>query len=105
MTDRMSSNQNVLRTLAALNFDEKVETRESVDSYIEEALSSDDGDDIDDDFDFTKSDIAASAVASATATAVHAFDDEDQGDSEGSWDPKEGPVEDFLTSLLQDEDD
>lgn len=105
MTDRMSSNQNVLRTLAALNFDEKIETRESVDSYIEEALSSDDGDDIDDDFDFTKSDIATSAMASAAA--IHAFDDDDQddGESEGSWDPKEGPVEDFLTSLLQDEDD
>lgn len=108
MTDRMSSNQNVLKTLAALNFDEKVETRESVDSYIEEALSSDDGDEIEDDFDFTKGDIATSATASASA--VHVFNDDgddgkDDDGGDGSWDPNSAPVEDFLTSLLQDEDE
>lgn len=102
MTDRMSTNENVLKTLRALNFDEKVETRESVDNYIEEALSGDFYEDDDDDFDFTKSDIATSAAASSAAL----FDDEEEEEQgDGSWNQNSAPVEDFLTSLLQDEDD
>ena len=107
MTDRMSGNSNVLKTLAALNFDEKIETKESVDSYIEEAISSDD-DDFEDNFDFTKNDVATAAHASSVA--VGDFEEEgDDGKSEdsgdGSWDKDNAPVEDFLFALLQDEDE
>lgn len=108
MTDRISGNPNVIKTLAAMNFDEKIETRESVDNYIEEAISNDDGDDFEDDFEFTKNDIATAAHASSAA--IGNFENEgeegktDQG-GDGSWGGNNPPVEDFLFSLLQDEEE
>lgn len=102
MADRISSNESVVRALAALDFDAKDETKESVDSGIEEALSISDDDDADDFGPFE-----ANAAARASAAANSALPDfEDDTEGEGGQQGSQGSlVDDFLGALLSPEDE
>lgn len=102
--DRISSNESVMRTLAALDFDAKASTPESVDSGIEEALTLIHESDPVDAGPFER------GSAERTAAAIHgALPDFDDGDGEsGAEDGGQqegGFADDFLGALLSDEDE
>ena len=102
MADRISANEAVIRSLASLDFDAKEETRESVESGIEEALSitRDEGFD-DGGGSFDKG--AAGRAAAATHAALPDFGDEEDGEPAGGQ--QQGSlVEDFLGALMSDDE-
>jgi len=102
--DRIASNESVMRTLAALDFDEKTSTKESVDNGIEEALSIlDEGDPVDSGPFETGS---AGRAAAAIHGAMPDFDDDvDDGGDQGGPPPPSSFADEFLSSLISDEEE
>lgn len=100
MADRISTNESVIRSLAALDFDAKAETRESVESGIEEALSISHDDGFDDGGPFDQG--ATGRAAAATHAALPDFGDDD---GEPGREPQGSLVDDFLGALLDSEDE
>jgi len=97
MADRITQNDSVMRTLAALDFDAAVTNRDQVDSLIEEALSGDGDKPVVDSATFDpgaaeKADLASRAVLE---DFDEGFDDDESG----------GITTDFLGALLAEDDE
>jgi len=97
LADRLQSNESVIKALAAMDFDAKDETPQSVDEAIEEALML--NDDYDDVSGEPFEDGEIEKASGAIRTALPDFGDDDEDDAGG------GTVDQFLTSLLDPEDD
>jgi len=99
MADKIASNDSVMKTLAALEFDPVVKTRDDVDSAIEEALS---GDGDKPAAGGAKFDKAAAEKAEVASRGV--LEDFEQGFDEDD-DESGGITTDFLGALLAEDDD
>lgn len=98
LADRLQSNEAVLKALSSLDFDSDDETESSVDTAIEEALMpNDDFDDVETG-KIEKTEIEKASLASRQA--LPDFDDDDDDDESSG-----GTVDQFLTSILDPEDD
>jgi len=105
MADRISSNDSIMRTLAALDFDAATTTPDRVDNAIEEALGGGDGGSTKKTgavFDRVSAHRADVASRSAIPD-VEEFDDTDA--DEGGDDESGDAAVDFLEALLLDDDD
>lgn len=100
MADRISSNDSVMRTLAALDFDAASEprTREAIDDAIEEAIGGEAMPDFGDDRPFDRA--AVKKADDATLATMPDFEDEEDGDIGGG-----DVTTNFLGALIDDEDE
>jgi Type IV secretory pathway, VirD4 components len=109
MADKIASNDGVLKTLHALNFDPAGETKESVDTKINQAFTTEGFDAIEEDlsaFDITETtDRTAVAADMAIPPEIYAADDEpDDSDGSSGSNSKTDKVVDFFTTLLEEEE-
>lgn len=101
MSDRLLSNDSVIKTLQALNFDERSDTREMVNNGIEEALLVDADEEFFEDIPFDEFDVneASNYISNASK---YSEDNEEDGDDEQE---QGGTIDQFIFSLLDDDDE
>jgi hypothetical protein len=106
MADRIASNDGVLKTLHALNFDPTDESKDSVDTKLNQAFTTEGYDPVggDDMSMFDMSDADRASVAADMAVPPEVYDD--MSDASGTADPnaKTDKVVDFFTTLLEEEE-
>lgn len=97
MADRISSNDSVMRTLAALDFDAETQTREEIDVAIEEAIGGDALPRNKEKQPFDRS--AVKRADDATLAMMPEFEDDEDGDIGGDV------TTNFLGALIDDDED
>jgi intracellular multiplication protein IcmO len=100
MADRISSNDSVMRTLAALDFDAATEprTRDAIDDAIEEAIGGDAIPDFEEKQSFDRA--AVKKADDATLAMMPDFEDEEDEDTGGG-----DVTTNFLGALIDDDED
>jgi intracellular multiplication protein IcmO len=108
MADRIASNDGVLKTLQALHFDPADESKDSVDTKLNQAFTTEGYDPVggDDLSMFDMSDADRAAVAADMAVPPEVYDDDDIPDAGGPADinARTDKVVDFFTTLLEEEE-
>jgi len=111
MADRIASNDGVLKTLEALHFDPAAETRESVDSRVNQAFTTEGYDSVADElsmFDMNDAERASVAADMAVPPEIYGGDEDyEDGDGDGSGGDataRTDKVVDFFTTLLEEEE-
>ncbi|NTF17519.1 TraM recognition domain-containing protein [Agrobacterium rubi] len=109
MADRIAQNDGVLKTLEALHFNPADETKDSVDTRINQAFTTEGYDSVGDDlamFDMNDAERASVAADMAVPPETYGGDDYDDASdgSVGDANAKTDKVVDFFTTLLEEEE-